>query len=416
MEMWKKPWGYKEGIAVGAGLVCIGILLQGTTGYIQWNNIATPINKVIGVAYLLLLCGMHLLRKRVYLFRWLSGLSSSITALGWVAVLTLFMAMTRQEPPGTKPTDAWGLSQFISAWYFVLPYWWLTTALGLALLNGLFPFKWRRIPFVLNHLGLLIVMICATLGSADMLRLRMMTRTGQAEWRATDEKGLLYELPLAIELKHFTIDEYPPKLMLIDNETGHTLPEKQPVHLLIEKKGNVGKLMDWEIEIIEDIPQAGAFFTEDSVRYTRFDSMGATHALYVKARNLRTKAIAEGWVSCGSFAFPHKAQKLNEQVSLVMPAKEPRRFASFVEYYTESGLRDTATIEVNKPLEIEGWKVYQLSYDEEKGKWSDVSTFELVKDPWLPLVYTGIGFMLTGALGMFIFSQQHRKENTDGME
>lgn len=34
------------------------------------------------------------------------------------------------------------------------------------------------------------------------------------------DKGQLTELPLATELKDFTIDEYPPKLMLIDNETG----------------------------------------------------------------------------------------------------------------------------------------------------------------------------------------------------
>lgn len=53
----------------------------------------------------------------------------------------------------------------------------------------------------------------------------MTTRMGSAEWRATDDKGQLIELPLAIELKDFTIDEYPPKLMLIDNETGRTLPE-----------------------------------------------------------------------------------------------------------------------------------------------------------------------------------------------
>ena len=38
-------------------------------------------------------------------------------------------------------------------------------------------------------------------------------------------KSQLIELPLAIELKDFTIDEYPPKLMLIDNETGVRFPK-----------------------------------------------------------------------------------------------------------------------------------------------------------------------------------------------
>ena len=60
-----------------------------------------------------------------------------------------------------------------------------------------------------------------------MQRLKMTTRIDNAEWRAMDEHGKLIELPLAIELKDFTIDEYPPKLMLIDNETGRTLPERK---------------------------------------------------------------------------------------------------------------------------------------------------------------------------------------------
>ena len=68
---------------------------------------------------------------------------------------------------------------------------------------------------------------------------------GNAEWRATDDKGKLIELPLAIELKDFTIDEYPPKLMLIDNETGGVLPEKSPVHFLLEDGVSEGSLLDW---------------------------------------------------------------------------------------------------------------------------------------------------------------------------
>lgn len=71
---------------------------------------------------------------------------------------------------------------------------------------------------------------------------------GNAEWRATDDKGQLTELPLAIELKDFTIDEYPPKLMLIDNETGRALPEKSPVHLLLEEEVYGGTLQDWETD------------------------------------------------------------------------------------------------------------------------------------------------------------------------
>ena len=30
--MWSKPWSYKEGLTIGAGLLIIGILLQMTVG------------------------------------------------------------------------------------------------------------------------------------------------------------------------------------------------------------------------------------------------------------------------------------------------------------------------------------------------------------------------------------------------
>jgi hypothetical protein len=36
------------------------------------------------------------------------------------------------------------------------------------------------------------------------------------------------------------------------------------------------------------------------------------------------------------------------------------------------------------------------------GKWSEVSVFELVRDPWLPAVYTGIFLMLAGAACLFL--------------
>jgi type I site-specific restriction-modification system R (restriction) subunit len=117
----------------------------------------------------------------------------------------------------------------------------------------------------------------------------------------TDAKGQLTELPLAIELKDFTIDEYPPKLMLIDNETGRALPEKSPVHLLLEEEVYGGTLQDWELTIQQSIPMAASVATEDTLKFTDFHSMGATYAVHLKAVNRKNRQTKEGWVSCGSF-------------------------------------------------------------------------------------------------------------------
>lgn len=200
--------------------------------------------------------------------------------------------------------------------------------------------------------------------------------------------------------------------MLINNETGEALPSKKPEKLLIEDNFHTGRLLDWEIGIEKKIPLAASVATQDTLNFVEFHSMGATYAVYLKAVNNKTGQQREGWVSCGSFMFPYKAIRLDDQTSLVMPEREPRRFASEVKVYTESGRRDSATIEVNKPFELEGWKIYQLSYDESKGRWSDISVFELVRDPWLPVVYTGIWMMIAGAVCLFALSQKRKEDNT----
>ena len=412
--MWSKPWSYKEGLAIGAGLLIIGILLQMTVGAINWDLFACPVNVIVLVVYIIALIVMHLLRKRVYLFSWLSHYSAAVSALLWVVGMTVVMGLIRQAPSGHAPnasTDLLGFSQMIASWPFVLLYFWMVTALGLTILRASFPFKWRRLSFLLNHIGLFVALIAATLGNADMQRLKMTTRMGNAEWRATDDKGQLIELPLAIELKDFTIDEYPPKLMLIDNETGRTLPEKSPEHVLLEEGVIKGTLQDWQLTIEQSIPMAASVATEDTVKFTKFYSMGATYAVYLKAVNQKNQTTKEGWVSCGSFLFPYKAIRLDSLTSLVMPEREPQRFASEVKIYTQEGTITEGTIEVNRPMEIEGWKIYQLSYDETKGRWSDVSVFELVRDPWLPVVYTGIIMMMAGAVCLFVSAQKRKEED-----
>ena len=98
-----------------------------------------------------------------------------------------------------------------------------------------------------------------------------------------------------------------------------------------------------------------------------------------------------------------------------MPEREPQRFVSAVTVYTQSGEVVEDTIEVIRTLKIFGWNIYQLSYDETKGRWSDVSVFELVRDPWLPAVYAGIIMMVLGAVCLFVNAPkgtEERKEET----
>lgn len=410
--MWKKPWGYREGATIAAGLLLTGILLQGSVGKIDWELLFWPVNIILLLVYIIVLVMVSGLSGRIYLFRWLGSYAAAVTSLAAVVVMTVIMGLIRQTGPQTVSGVApWlGFSQMLSAWPFALLFTWLITVLGLTAFWHLYPFRWRNIPFLLNHLGLFVAVVAAVLGNADLQRLKMTTVVGKAEWRAYDEAGQQSELPLAIELQHFTIDEYPPKLMLIDNGTGKVLPEGKPEHLLLGSGEQEGQLADWRIRVVRQMAESARVATEDTVKFVAFHSIGATYAVYIEADNRLTGVRREGWVSCGSFLFPYKALRLDEQVSLVMPEREPQRFASDVKLYTQSGRKLEAVIEVNRPLTVEGWKVYQLSYDESKGKWSDISVFELVRDPWLPLVYIGIWMLIAGAVWMFVTASKRKEE------
>ena len=187
--MWSKPWSYKEGLLIGMGLLVTGFLLQVTVGAINWNLFAYPVNVIVLIVYIIGLACMHLLRKRVYLFGWLSHYSAAVSSLAWVTLLTVVMGLIRQVSSSNSPGDILGFSRMISSWPFVLLYFWMVTVLGLTILRAGFPLKVSKLSFLLNHIGLFIALITATLGNADLQRLKMTTQMGNTEWRASDEQG-----------------------------------------------------------------------------------------------------------------------------------------------------------------------------------------------------------------------------------
>ena len=145
--MWSKPWSYKEGLIIGAGLLVIGALLQITVGGINWNLFAWPVNLIVLSVYIIVLIAMHLLRKRVYWFEWLSHYSAAVSSLVWVVGMTVVMGLIRQAPSGHASNDILGFSQMISSWSFVLLLFMDGHCIGINDTPYQFPFEVRP-PFV----------------------------------------------------------------------------------------------------------------------------------------------------------------------------------------------------------------------------------------------------------------------------
>ena len=284
----------KEGFLIGGGLIIAGLMLELSCGPIDWDVFRWPVNGIVMAGLLILITIIFLLRKKVYGFQFIGTYKAAVPALVYAVVLTIIMGLTRQTVNGV-----W-LNNMISFWPFVLIYVYIAMILGQIILRRTLHFtSWLRdIPFLLNHLGLFLAMTTATLGNADVQRLKMITVKGEPEWRALTSQQQIVEMPFAIELKEFIMETY-----------------------------------------------------DDG---------------------------------------------------------SPRRFASDIQILTKSGKRILTTVEVNKPVEVDGWETYQYGYNTQMGAMSQTSILELVSDPWLPLVYAGIYMMLAGAVCMFILGGRRK--------
>ncbi len=301
--IWTKPWTFAEGFLIGGGLIIAGLMLELSVGPVVWDTFAWPVNAIVLAAFLLLIAAMFLLRRRVYAFRFLGTFHAAIPALIYAVVLTIVMGLTRQTVNGQ-----W-LNNMLTFWPFVLIYVYMAVILGLVILRQIRTAFAKRSAThgqrptgqwsVILHLGLFVAMTTATLGNADMQRLKMIIAKGEPEWRALDEQGAIKELPLAIELKQFIMEQY-----------------------------------------------------DDG---------------------------------------------------------SPKRFASEIQILTQSGKNVHTTVDVNKPAAVDGWKIYQYGYDTQMGAMSTTSILELVSDPWLPAVYTGIYLMLFGAVVMFVLGGRRKR-------
>lgn len=419
--MWQDKWGWREGCLIVVGLGAVGLALHLSIGSVPREAFAYPINALWALALLGVLAGYQWIGGRhARGARFFSGQVATLTSIGGVMLVLLLMGFTKQIPSTmgaelSNPIHAIGLSSILSTWYFLLLYVYMLFVLGCVTLRRIVSMKrrLRDFAFVMNHLGLFLTLLFGLMASADMRRYRMQVNAESEypEWRGINEDtGQLEDLPLALDLRSFEIEEYPPKLMMISNSEGKPLPLARPQHLAIERVPVSAEINGWQVEVLEYLPYSAGVVTRDSIVFKEFHTTGAVHSAKVRAWAKGSggatardeEASVRGWVSAGSHLFPYRSLKLTDSLSLVMADPEPKQYSSHVMLYAENGDIDSAVIQVNEPLRYRGWYIYQLGYDKERGRWSTMSEFELVHDEWLAGVYVGIAMLFLGALCLFV--------------
>lgn len=407
--IWQFPWLYKESFISIAGLIFVGYILQITLGAFNFSLLSFPVNLIVA-AILVLILGISIYFSRHPILIWLSSIPFTIALLTSLLLLTLLMGLI---PQGTRQLR-WtkiaelGLTTITSSWPFVLLYFLLLLSLGLVVAKRLISIRTRHsLCFFLNHFGLWLLLLTAGLGYADIKRYYMEVNIGQVEIVGYAENSNKSQpLPIAIELKSFSMDSYEPKLYIANRETGIPLPdENKPYFYQVNMSYPDAQLGDWKIHIEEYLPKAA--YTGDTYRI--WPASGSVPAVLVSVEQSSSGKKIKGWISSQSISQLYRTLELDEQYDLVMAVPEPKKFQSDVVIYTQDGQRLEAQLVVNHPIKIGHWHIYQYGYDQYARDQSSFSTFELVYDPWLYWVYTGFALMALGALGL-IFTGRKKGE------
>ncbi|GIJ97133.1 membrane protein [Capnocytophaga stomatis] len=392
---------YRYSIIISAISLLLGVLLQYFFGSIPKSWFSFPYNIVGGFIFILLNTAIFFIFKKKNFVNLHSSTPFAIVTVITLGVLTIGLGSISvgQEHHTNAFWLNFGLDDITKTWYFALIYLMALTNLWMAILKRSMVYQAKNITFLLNHFGLWLIMFAGVLGQGDLVRLKMDLRKDKVEWRATDDAGNIIELPIAIELKSFDIDIYPNKLFIIDS-LGNSLPKSKPEGFMLEKDGSEGKILDWKITQHQYFEKA---VPETDSTYVNHGMWGATNAAFVTVENVKTGEKKQEWISAGNFQLPPRTIQLDAEHTLVMAPAEARKFQSEVIIYQKDTEQvRNEKIEVNHPVKVDDWKIYQVSYDERMGRWSDLSVVELILDPWLPVVYTGIFILMAGGVA-FLF-------------
>lgn len=395
-NLWESPWGYAESFFIGIGLIITGFFLEAFVATSNTLTIQYPYNVFLLLGYVLglFICCKWFSSSSVIL--WLTRVPASISSILLITFLVMIMGTIPQVPSQNNIITTLGLNHITTNWAFILILFQFLTCLGLISFKRILQFKWANFGFILNHVGLFLALTAGVLGSGDLQRLSINVYEGKPSWIAQDLDRNEVELPFAFYLNDFLIEEYNPKLALVDNSTG-SISHNDGKNLYIVEKGETYYFNNFEVTVEDYLPNAIRF----GMRYEPVNELGSPPAAYISVKNTENDSINKAWISSGSYRYPYESAKISEAYSVVMTIPEAKKFSSDIDILTKDGERINTVLEVNKAFKFNGWKIYQLSYDDKMGKWSDLSVLELVRDPWLPLVYIGVFMMIAGAIYMF---------------
>lgn len=416
--LWSTPWGFAEGVFIPLGLLVTGLTLQIVSGH----GPALPVFPFSAVAFAVLVAvwlgAWGLLRTRPLLDS-LAGLPASLGAMVGFFAMVLVLGFVPQGAGGMGWTATLGLDRWLTSWPFLLSALWLATVLALSLFHRMArAAAGQAVLYGLSHGGFLVVVLAMFFGAGDLERYRVTLARGETVWQglpAGDGKSAVgVELPIAFSLEAFTLEEYAPRMALVPSD-GKAVAKWQSPGIT---NGLTARLGPYVVTVLEVLTKAAPV----GDRWLAMEDAGTSPACRVRLSRVDGGPVhpptgsngplkeSTGWLATGSFKFQPEVMPLPGGFFLALATPEPKRFATDFSWWTKAGGRGRSTTELNLPAAIEGWKIYQVDFDQKMGRRSETSVLEIVRDPWLPVVHLGMFLLLFGALGL-LFTAPGRRGN-----
>ncbi|MFO8029184.1 MAG: cytochrome c biogenesis protein ResB [Cyclonatronaceae bacterium] len=373
-------------------IMMTGFILQYASTSESLSVPSFPVNLFILLAFVGYLIFTYSLFSDKRVIAWITSIPVTIAVISVYTLLTLMMGFIAQEPQNHF-IDRIGLTNIKGSYPFLMVTILFLMILGYTIIKRLK--NWsslKNIAFLLNHAGLFIIIAAASIGTGDLVRISMPIEIGTRTDIAFDRQNQPVKLPFQIELKEFHIDEYPPELVIFNRKTNSSVMPAGGKFPSIEE-GKSGSLESFQFEILE----YHTYSKPEHAKFVPSDTFGSVHSAKVWVSDSSSDKL--GWISTGNFMHEPKYLLFDDTYLVAMSEPKVLKYRSRISIHEDSETKASGIlIEVNKPYRFNSWKIYQNSYDARQGRWSEISVFELVKDPWLPVVYAGIFMLLLGSV------------------
>ena len=188
-------------------------------------------------------------------------------------------------------------------------------------------------------------------------------------------------------------------------------PEGKQILVYIKDK-QIAETVPWELEKKYAIPDTGS----QVVVASYFPSFDFKKEVVRKSEEVKSPAIfaevegpsgkVEDWIfSSNQYATWYTDN--NFALVYESTGESVKHFTSKLRIEENGQTVAEKTIRVNDPLEYKGYAIYQSSYDPEAGTFSGL---QIVKDPGIPVAYSGFGALCFGVVFIFYIKPFLRKK------